>query len=142
MIVTEPRQELYDWAVQGIFGFKGLPDEQCKAIGQVKNEVLISVVTYNNFQCRPDGSFFTCEMGIYTIDKRWASKAYLKAIFTYPFIQLGLERAQIITSAHNEGINSVVSRLGFKKEGEHRKGYPNGDTAYSWGMLREDCRWL
>lgn len=142
MIVTEPRQELYDWAVKGIFGFSGLPDENCKAIGQLLDGKLISVTTYNNFQTRADGSFFCLEMGIYTIDKRWATRQYLKASFAYPFIELSLERVQLITSIHNEEANEMVSRLGFIKEGEHRKAYPNGDSAFSWGMLKDECRWL
>lgn len=142
MIVSEPRQELYDWAVQGIFGFKGLPDENCKAIGNILGGELIAVTTYNNFQTRADGSFFAAEMGIYSIDKRWCSRAYLKAAFTYPFIQLRLERVQLITSIRNEEVNNVVPRLGFIQEGTHRKAYPNGDDAYSWGMLREECRWI
>lgn len=102
MIVYEPRQELYDWATEGIFGFKGLPDENCKAIGLVLDK-LIAVTTYNNFQVTKDGSFHSCEMGIYTIDKRWASRHYLRAIFSFPFIQLGLERVQVITSTKMKG---------------------------------------
>lgn len=142
MIITEPRQELYDWATEGIFGFKGLPDENQKAIGNVLDGKLIAVTTYTNFQCRPDLTFHSCEMGIYTIDKRWGSKAYLKAIFNYPFATLRCDRVQIVTSVHNEGINSVVERLKFNKEGLHPRAYPNGDDAFSWGMLRENCPWL
>lgn len=141
MIVYDAHKELCEWANIGIFGFGSYQDGD-KAIGLIRNGVLIASTTYSNFQSRADGSLFSLEMGIFTIDKRWATRQYLRAIFKYPFIQLGLERVQIVTSVNNEGVNSLVQRLGFTKEGRHRKAWHTGCDAFSWSMLKGECKWV
>lgn len=141
MIIYDAHKELCEWANLGIFGF-GEYDEKSKAIGLVQGGKLIAATTYGEFKVREDGTLYAAEMGIFTIDKRWATRQYLRAIFAYPFIQLGLERVQIVTSVHNEGVNSLVSRLGYVKEGLHRKAWHTGCDAFSWSMLKDECRWL
>lgn len=133
---------LSQWVSNGVFGIPDAFDATTKAIGLLKNDNLIAATIYHNYHDDIYGNPHSIEMGIYTIDKTWATKAYLRSIFSYPFIQLRLKRVQIITSTKNEGVNSLVSRLGYTKEGEHRKAYPDCSDAYSWGMLREDCRWI
>jgi RimJ/RimL family protein N-acetyltransferase len=141
VIIYDAHEELCNWALNGIFGF-GEWDGESKAIGLVLDGKIISATTYDNFSCREDGSFYSLDMGIFTVDKRWASKRYLKEIFAYPFIQLRVERVQLITSVHNEGVNSLVQRLGFTKEGLHRKAWHTGHDAFSWSMLNGECKWL
>ena len=83
LIVYEPVKELCEWANKGIFGW-GEWDGQSKAIGQVIDEKLVSVVTYSDFKYSPDRGFYSCEMGIYSIDKRWCNRHYLKTVFHTP----------------------------------------------------------
>lgn len=143
MIVYDAHKELTDWVTLGVLGCTGLyENEVSKAIGHVKDGKLIAAVTYNNFRTRPDGSFLTLEMGIYTIDKRWATRQYLRAIFEYPFIQLGLERVQTACSAQNEGVIMFNKKIGFTEEGRHRQAWPLGGDSVSFGMLKSECRWL
>lgn len=143
MIVYNAHKELTDWVTLGVLGCTGLYEtEVSKAIGHIKDGKLIAAVTYNNFRTRPDGSFLTLEMGIYTIDKRWASKAYLRAIFSYPFIQLGLERVQTACSAQNEEVIMFNKKIGFIQEGLHRKAWPLGGDSISFSMLKEECKWI
>lgn len=141
-IIYDQHEFLTDWVSKGVLGKEKLYDECSKAIGHVIDGQLIAAVTYNNFRVRPDGSFITVEMGIFSIDKRWATRAYLEAIFIYPFIQLGLERVQTNCSAQNEGIIMFNKKIGFKPEGYHRKAWPLGGDAISFGMLKEECIWL
>lgn len=142
MILYGANEELTDWVSLGVLGKSGLYDECSKAIGHVKDGKLIAAVTYNNFRTRPDGSFLTVEMGIYTIDKRWATRQYLRAIFEYPFVQLQLERVQTACSAQNEGVIMFNEKMGFTREGYHYKAWPLGGDSVSFGMLRENCKWL
>ena len=134
--------EITEWAAQRLFNIGMEYWGPCRSIGQFLEGKIISAVIYNNFERRPDNTVYCCEMSVASIDKRWANKPYLKAIFAYPFIQLGLERVQIRTSIHNEGANSLVSRLGYIKEGKHRSAFWNGDDCYSWSMLKDDCKWF
>lgn len=113
-----------------------------KSIGISIGNKLIAGVVYNNMHLNKAGDPYTIEMSIATVDKRWANRHTLRALFAYPFIQLGLERVQISTSVLNEGVNSMLSRLGCVKEGFHRKAYPDGSDAYSWGMLKDECKWV
>lgn len=143
MILYDAHKELTDWVSLGVLGVAGLYENECsKAIGHVKGGKLIAAVTYNNFRTRPDGSFLTVEMGIYTIDKRWASKAYLRAIFAYPFHELKLERVQTACSAQKKEVIMFNEKIGFTREGYHPKAWPMGGDSISFGMLKENCKWI
>lgn len=141
MIITDCHKELCEWANKGIFGY-GEYDGKSKAIGLVLDDKLISAVTYSNFQTNDKGELFSCEMGIFSIDKRWCNRQYLRTVYEYPFAQLRLKRVLTVCSAEDEGVIMFNKRLGFKQEGLHRKGWFTGCDAISWGMLREDCKWL
>lgn len=142
MILYGAHEELNDWVSYNVLGVTGVYDKASKAIGHVKDGKLISAVTYNNFKIRPDGTFLTVEMGIYSIDKSWATRQYLEAIFSYPFIQLGLERVQTACSAENKGVIKFNQKIGFVPEGYHRKAWPLGGDSISFSMLREECKWI
>lgn len=141
-LIYDQNESLSDWVSMGVLGKTGLYDDCSKAIGHVQDGKLIAAVTYNNFRIRPDGSFLTVEMGIYSVDKRWATRSYLNAVFAYPFIQLGLERVQTTCSAQNEEVIMFNQKIGFKPEGYHRKAWPLGGDSISFSMLKEECRWL
>jgi RimJ/RimL family protein N-acetyltransferase len=109
----------------------------CTAIGIEKEGKLIAGVVYNNYQ--PE---LLIEMSIASLDKRWATRHTLRALFVYPFIQLNLKRVQALCSAKNEGVIMFLKKLGFTHEGTHPCGYHGGVTALSFGMLKSDCRWI
>lgn len=142
MIITNAHAELCEWVEKGIYGFSRGYDGETKAIGQIIDGRLVSAVTFSKFEARENGSFFNAEMGIFSIDKRWCNRHYLRTVFRYPFIQLGLERVQTVCSAQEEGIIVFNQRLGFVQEGRHRKAWFTGCDALSWGMLRGECKWL
>lgn len=142
VILYDAHKELSDWVSLGVLGVSGVYDNSSKAIGHVKDGRLIAAVTYNNFRTRPDGSIFTLEMGIYSIDKSWATRQYLRAVFEFPFSQLGLERVSTACSAANEGVMKFNEKLGFVREGYHTGAWPMGGDSISFGMLRNQCRWI
>lgn len=132
---------LCKWASLNLFGVDDqFPDS--KAIGVVDEEKLLAAVIYSHYRETPDGKPHSVEMSIYTTDRRWATKRTLKEIFSYPFIQLGVERVQITTSVNNHQMNDLAPRLGFVKEGTHRKAHTTGEDAFSWSMLKNECRWI
>jgi RimJ/RimL family protein N-acetyltransferase len=133
-------KEVSEWVSDQLFNVSGM-FENSTAIGLVKNNKLIAGTVYNNFKTLPNDDPHIIEMSIATIDKRWATKAYLKAIFSYPFTDLGVRRVQILTSTANEGINDLVFRLGFIKEGTLKSAHISGD-GYLWRMLKDECRWI
>ena len=134
-------EALCEWASHGLFyssgGFK-----DAKAIGVVDDEELLAAVIYSNFITDYCERPLTIEMSIYSVDKRWAKRHTLEALFRYPFIQLGLERVQTLCSAQDDGVISFNQRLGFQQEGIHRRAWHMGGDAISWSMLKHECRWI
>jgi len=108
----------------------------CKAIGIEKDGKLIAGVVYNNYVGH------LIEMTIASVDKSFATRHNLKALFAYPFTQINLGRVQALCSANNEGVQMFLKRLGFIHEGTHPAAYHDGGTAMSFGMLKHQCRWL
>lgn len=142
MILYDAHEELSDWVSLNVLGKTGLYDKTSKAIGHIKNGKLIAAVTYNHWRSRPDGKIFTVEMGVYSEDKTWATREFLKAVFSFPFIQLDLEVVKTSCSADRPEIIKFNRRIGFKQEGYCRKAWPLGGDAVSFSMLREECKWL
>lgn len=133
--------ELCDWASIIIFGKSG-QFQNARAIGVMDKGQVIAAVIYNNQITDIDDNPHMIEMSVASIDKRWATRHNLKAFFKYPFIQLGLKRVQTHCSSKDEGIIMFNHRLGFKLEGLHREMWPAGGDAFSFGMLKSECRWI
>jgi RimJ/RimL family protein N-acetyltransferase len=115
--------------------------DPCRAIGIIEDGKIIAGVIYNN-QKKSLGIPYMLEMTVASVDKRWATRHNLKALFRYPFIQLGLERVNTQCDSTDEGLIMFNKRLGFKEEGRHRRAFPTGSDAISFGMLKEECKWL
>jgi RimJ/RimL family protein N-acetyltransferase len=109
----------------------------CKAIGLEKNGRLIAGVVYNKYE-----PGLLIEMSIASVDKSWATRHNLKALFAYPFTQLNLGRVQALCSADNEGVQMFLKRLGFIHEGTHPCAYHDGGDAMSFGILKHQCKWI
>jgi RimJ/RimL family protein N-acetyltransferase len=68
-------------------------------------------------------------------------KAFLRAVFRYPFVQLGVARITSEIDADNARSIRLAEHSGFKVEGRKREGVANGDVLY-YGMLRSECRYI
>lgn len=65
----------------------------------------------------------------------------LRAVFAYPFEQLGLKRLTGLVGARNERGQQLCQWLGFRPEG--RKVLALGDEdELIYGMLAGECKWL
>jgi len=72
---------------------------------------------------------------------KWISKKVLRAIFSYPFKQLGCRRVTVMTPSKHAHMRQLIDRLGFKQEGILRDAYQDDDCVV-YGMLRSECKWI
>lgn len=96
---------------------------------------IVGGVLYNNYFGHD------IQMTIATESPKWCSRLILKALFTYPFDQLGCERVTAITAKNNKKARKMLERLGFTLEGVVRKGYDGKQNACLYGMLKNECKW-
>ncbi len=108
------------------------------ACGIVLDGELIAGLVYSNYH--PDVP--SIEMSIASVSPRWATKTVLRDVFTLPFQQMGVVRAQATVARKNRHARKFIERLGFHYEGMGRRAGPNGVDMALYSMLRDECRWL
>lgn len=134
MIVTEQHPALLDFACR-VLGVQFDP-AQSTWIGQVEEGYISAVVVYTRF------SRHNCEMSIATDGrKRWASRDFLRACYSYPFQQLGLARITVVVEDDNRRSLRLCRKLGHVEEGLLRGWFGNKDGILM-RMLRDECRWI
>ena len=109
--------------------------EKAKAITIEKEKHKIAGVIYSNFQG------YDIEMSMASITPLWANRHILKALFHYPFHQLGCVRVTATTPKYYRHVRRFLERLGFKLEGIIRRGY-GAEDACIYCLLREECKFL
>jgi RimJ/RimL family protein N-acetyltransferase len=72
---------------------------------------------------------------------RWATRANLRAIFDYPFRQLGCKRISALVYETNLVSQRFLTRLGFTREATLADAAPDGHM-FVYALRAEDCRWL
>lgn len=110
------------------------------ALGVVRRGVFAGGVVYHNFQKLPHGN--TIETSIAFDDATWALPQTLRSLLTYPFLNLDCVRLTSIIGEGNERSRKLCEGLGFALEGIHPMAMDGKETAVSYGMLRENCRWI
>lgn len=96
---------------------------------------LIGGVVYHNY----DGSNIMADIA--ATSPRWCSRSTLKAIFDYPFVQLGCRRVTCKVSSGNKRSSRLAERLGFQREGLLREGGIGGEDAIIYGILKSERRY-
>jgi RimJ/RimL family protein N-acetyltransferase len=142
LIIYGADKDVADWVSITLYGVPGHFGKDAKSIGILLDGKIICGIVYNNFITDIWGNPLCIEMSIASVDKKWANRHTLREAFAYPFIQLNLERVQATTSTLNDGANKMLERLGFQKEGTHRKAYCNRSDAFSWSLLKSECKWI
>ena len=104
-------------------------------IGIARDGQLICGVVYNEYRTH------SIHASIASSDPRWADRRTLRAIFSYPFVQLGCGRITTYCGASMLSVRRFNERLGFTQEGLLRRGFGDDDCVV-FGMLREECRWI
>ena len=107
--------------------------ETSSAIGLEKNGKLVAGVIYENWN---RASIF-CHIAI----EARLTKAYLKAIFDYPFNVCNVKKIIVpVVSNHVKSIK-LVTNMGFTEEARIVNGSQDGDIIFLT-MTKENCRFL
>jgi len=69
------------------------------------------------------------------------TRRFLRAIFYYPFLQLGCRRVTALIDEDNARSRRLVESAGFELEGRMRQATLQGDVLI-YGLLKEHCKWL
>lgn len=89
--------------------------EWYEAIGYEHEGELVAAALYNLM------TDFDCAMHFASSNPHWMNGEFLRAIFRYPFKQMGLRRVTSYTWADNERALKFVRSFGFVDEGVLRK---------------------
>ncbi len=111
--------------------------DPCTAIGVADdNRLIAGIVYYNYYPHMLDAS-------IAATDPRWCTRRVLRAIFAYPFLQLGVRRIQMSVPKRDKRSRRKLERFGFTLEGKQRAAMPDGSDAVGYSMLRHEAeQWL
>lgn len=98
---------------------------------------LVCCVVYAEYKKGAD-----IKTSIATAGPGWATKGVLRALFHYPFHQLDLPRITALVAESNTKSRRMVEKMGFEAEGYHPKAWDGIEAIVSYGMLRENCKWI
>jgi L-amino acid N-acyltransferase YncA len=123
--------EIGNWVAQRLGS--GYFAERSSSIGLQKNAKTIAGVIYENWNKRTVFCHIVIEGRL--------TKAYLKAIFDYPFNKLNVEKIIVPIVKSNEKSIKLVQNMGFVEEARIKDGAPNGDIIFMT-LAKNDCRFL
>ena len=115
------------------------PSAEASAMASVKGGTIIGAVAYHNY--RQIDIEMVCA-GESAGLSGWLNPETLRAYFGYPFVQLGCRRVTAVCHRKNKRARKFVQALGWKMEGVHREAMADGGDAISYGMLRQNCKWI
>jgi hypothetical protein len=120
------------WVSEKIVGCNGFGP--CTAIGVVRDGKLSGGVVYHEFRKHDVRVSIALDGAGFSVPWR--------LLFSYPFNELKCVRITSMIDKRNKRSRALCERLGFKMEGVHPKGVDGWATAVSYGMLKENCRWI
>jgi RimJ/RimL family protein N-acetyltransferase len=110
--------------------------EKYKALGVVRGGKIVGGVVYHHYIGHDIRASVAYE------NNGLASSGVVRALFAYPFLDLKCARISVMVSRKNKKSRKLIEGLGFKLEGVHPKGMDGINDAFSYGMLKEHCRWI
>jgi RimJ/RimL family protein N-acetyltransferase len=133
-LVCDRQDELLRWAQDRmpLLNIEG----SAAGIGVEEKGLLLAVAVFDRYRGHDIEISFAAD------SPRWARRGVIRGILSYPFLQLGCIRLTTITAAQNMRARRLDEGLGFKLEGIHRDGLAPGIDAASYGMLKDECKWL
>lgn len=112
--------------------------QPCSAVGIMMGDELIAGLIYNNFREYETGSMI--DISIASVSPRWATRRTLREIFSYPFVQLQVDRLQAVTARTNHAARKLLKRVGFRHEGVMRRSWDGQEDAFLFSMLPEEAK--
>ena len=133
IIIDSKDQHLQKWVANILEIKQGFSPGQ--ALGVMRHDKLIAAVVYHDFRGNQ------IEASIASISKFWATKPILRALFSYPFIQLKVNRMLVLCAEDNAKAMKMNKQLGFTKEGRLRGLFDKSDGIL-WGMLKNERKFI
>lgn len=124
-------KEVADWLKS--FGVSFVPP--FSTLAMIKDGKVIACAVFNNYQ---DSNI---DMSVVFGRRIALTRGNLRALFQYPFKQLGVNRISVRTRSNNMSVRKQIRRLGFEPEGKQPQFYGSED-AMLYGMVRSACKWL
>jgi RimJ/RimL family protein N-acetyltransferase len=112
-----------------------------KALGVVRDGKLLGGAVFSNARSHR-GRIFDIEVSVAFDHPGWCTRAILRDLFTYPFVQMGCARMTGIVARSNKPSRRLLKGLGFKEEGVIELGWDGARDAIVYGLRRDRCRWL
>lgn len=116
-------------------------------IGVADGPTPIAGVVYNFFQAGEHGNSVAMTMA--ADSPRWVSHGTIRALLTYPFVQLHCVRVTVFIGRKNKRSRRLVAGdgkrkgIGFVPEGKLRRGFDGKQDLMVYGLLRDEAeRWL
>lgn len=140
MILAGEKHRVAKWVCDRIRDMDSPPEKDFEALGVVKDGRLIGGVIYNCYWEIAPGQHDI--RVVIAGEPGWLTKASLRALFSYPFMQLNCVRMTALIARANKKSLDLNQRLGFKIEGCIRDGFGQGKDALVTGLLKAECRWI
>ena len=106
-----------------------------EAWGIVRGDKLLGACVFSNKRPTSISLAWAGEPG-------WLTAATVRAIWAYPFLQLGLLTVTSVIHPANTRSIDVVERMGCKRVGVIPHIFGHGTPGYLYCMDRDDCRWI
>jgi len=123
--------EIGHWVAERING--AYFAKRSSAIGLQKNAKTIAGVIYENWNQRT----VFCHIAV----EGRLNRAFIKAIFDYPFNVLNVEKIIVSIVKSNEKSIKLVKNMGFIEEARIKDGAPDGDIIFMT-LAYKHCRFL
>lgn len=111
--------------------------EDAVTIGVTRGGEVAAVAVYDTFTTT------SCMVHLVSDgSKRWMTREFLRAGFSYPFIQCGFRNIFSIVSEHNEAALKLDFHLGWEKLAVLPEDGLDGEDNFLLHMSRRKCRWI
>lgn len=97
---------------------------------------IVAGVVYDHYTGQSISSTFA------VINKTSLRKSFIRAMFEYPFNQLGVKKIINYVSEFNEPSIRLTEKFGFVYETTIKGVYDDGGDMFVYSMTRDQCKWL
>ena len=111
------------------------PLDDAVAFGAVRDGMLIGGLAFTEYR----GTDVRVTVAGYG---NWMTRRLLRVGCSYAFLDLGCRRMTAMIKRTNKQSRTLCEKIGFRLEGVHPQTYEDGGTACSYGMTRQNCRWI
>ena len=134
MIVFDQHSDFFNY-INAALGVKFDPSNSRCIASVTEDAKILGVTMYSRF------TPWNCELSVASSTPRFIDRGYLRAVFRYPFEQLGLTRITAIIEDGNSKAIELDRRLGFIEEATLKSWYGDKDGIVL-RMLKDECKWL